>query len=387
MGNKRISLTQEEIELIEKHRDSALSTSRPRLNPDEQEIIKAYRRIEREADAMNIDPTNVRGGWIKTKDASLRFTNPLYSEGGVSNVDMLEMVKKAVSELELPKWEREHVKAGNKKALRGIISDCHVGMDSNSDGAMFGFEYNEKVFKKHLNEFFLSLSKEIDHHGVFDTIFIDDMGDGLDGYDAETTRGGHKLAQNMNNKQAWDVYVKNKLQTAIDIIELNGAENYVFRSVANDNHIGDVGYMANQAIKMVLERMYPEVTYHLIEKPVEHFVYGKHTFILTHGKDKALMTRNWPLHLNDKITNLIRQYIDHYAINTPYIHVDKGDLHRVGYDKDPKFDYRNYMSFAPPSSWIQNNFTSGYCGYSIQIIPKFSNEIQHSDIFFELKKV
>jgi hypothetical protein len=119
---------------------------------------------------------------------------------------------------------------------------------------------------------------------------------------------------------------------------------------------------------------------------MEHFQYGDHTFILTHGKDAKHMFKGLPYNLNDKATSFINDYIDHYNINTKYIHVEKGDLHRIGYDRTKKFDYRNYMTFAPPSAWVSHNFGDCYSGYSIQTIPKFSGEISHTDYYFDLKK-
>jgi hypothetical protein len=165
------------------------------------------------------------------------------------------------------------------------------------------------------------------------------------------------------------------------------AERYYFRNVTNDNHAGVFAWMAHRAIQIFCEQSLPNVEYILLVKPIEHFYYGKHCFLLTHGKDMRLMKRNWPLHITPAVENIIRDYIDHYEITSPYIHLDKGDLHTIGYDSRPKFDYRNFMSFAPPSSWVQSNFGVSYCGFSLQMIPKDSNEIEHTDIKFELKKL
>lgn len=381
---KKYSLSSEEIHIIEKIRGENLANSRPRLKPDEVDAIREYRRVRNESDSMGIDYKNVRGGWLKTKEVSLNFVNPDFADG-LSDNFVVSAIEKAVSEIKERSYNAP--KTNSKKALRGIISDAHVGMNPSGGDALFGFDYNEKIFKQNLDHFFSTLVKEIDYHGAFDTIFIDDLGDGLDGFDGQTTRGGHDLPQNMTNQESWNAYVNGKLESAVNIIELEAAKNYVFRNVVNCNHAGDWGWSANKAIQMVLAKMYPDVTYHLITKPIEHFEYGKHTFILTHGKDKGLMSRNWPLNLNDKVSNLIRQYIDHYEIRSPYVHVDKGDLHRVSYDRDPRFDYRNFMSFAPPSKWVMSNFGISYSGYSIQVISKDSNNIQHTDIFFDLKKI
>ena len=281
--------------------------------------------------------------WLKSKEVSLKINNP---QQVLDLDDITEAIKDGIEGVTKIKTTKPY--KTNKKALRAVISDAHVGMETDTEDSMFGFKYNEKVFKKHLSVVFDNIKDRIDTHGDFDLIIVDDLGDNLDGYDGETTRKGHKLPQNMSNKEGWKSYVKNKLNTCVNIVNLGASERYQFRSVSNDNHSGDWGYTANYAIKN--------------------------------------MFKNMPLHLNDKVSNIIRQYIDHYEIKSKYIHVDKGDLHQVGYNREPKFDYRNYMSFAPPSPWIQSNFGVSYCGFSIQIIPKYSNQIEHTDVFFDLKK-
>lgn len=327
-------------------------------------------------------PENWSYGWLKTKEASVFVRNQaeIMTLDDVTNV--IKDAVKNIKQIKLPK-----VSKTNKKALRAVISDCHVGMKSDGKEAMFSFEYNENIFNEHLGLLFQSISDKIDAHGDFDLIIIDDLGDGLDGFNGETTRGGHKLPQNMDNKEAWETYVFGKLETYVNIVKLNAAKKYIFRNVTNCNHAGDWGWTANMAIKMAIEQMFDNVEYILLDKPIEHFFYGEHCHLLTHGKDKSLMVRNWSLQLTDKIANLIRQYIDHHDIRSKYIHLDKGDLHSLGYAREPKFDYRNFMSFAPPSQWVQANFGVSYCGFSLQVIPKNSNQIEHTDIFFDMKRI
>lgn len=330
----------------------------------------------------NFVPTeNWSHGWLKTKEGSIFIRN---KEDEMSLDDVVSFIEDALAHIERVPIQR--VKTGNKKALRAIITDAHVGMNSNSEDALFPFKYDESVFKSHLNILFSHIQNKVDANGAFDRIIIDDLGDSLDGYNSQTTRGGHHLPQNMSNKQAWKVYVENKLSTCIKIVELNAAKKYQFRNVGNDNHAGDFGWTANTAIKMVLERMYENVEYIVTNRPMEHFVYGDHCHILTHGKDKSLQIKNWDKYLTPKIANLIRQYIDHHEIKSRFIHLDKGDLHQYGYDREPRFDYTNFMSFAPPSQWVQINHGISYCGFSIQIIPKHSNQIEHTNVFFNLEK-
>jgi hypothetical protein len=265
----------------------------------------------------------------------------------------------------------------------------HVGLEPNPGGtSLFAYEYNEAIFKQNLDKVFNSICKEHDNHGRFDILVIDDLGDGLDGWNGHTTRGGHPLDQNMSNEEMFRVFVEGKLALIENCIRAGIANEVIVRNVANDNHSGSFASIANMTIQMLLNRTYSQedVKFHILNRFMEHFQYGDHTFILTHGKDAKHMFKGLPYNLNDKATSFINDYIDHYNINTKYIHVEKGDLHRIGYDRTKKFDYRNYMTFAPPSAWVSHNFGDCYSGYSIQTIPKFSGEISHTDYYFDLKK-
>jgi hypothetical protein len=193
----------------------------------------------------------------------------------------------------------------------------------------------------------------------------------------------------MDNIEAFKTYVFGKLDLIERLHEAGIAHKVYIRNVSNCNHAGDIGYAANIAIQMIIERTYDKeaVEFYILEKFMEHFTYGDHAFILTHGKDKEYMKHGLPYKLDPKSIKFISDYIQHYDIASKYIHIEKGDLHQIGYDRTKRFDYRNFMSFAPPSAWSQNNFGDSYSGYSIQVIPKFSSEIAHTDYFFEFQKI
>lgn len=321
-------------------------------------------------------------GWLKTKEGSVFLRNE--EDLHLTQDDIKDAIAEALKSVKPVKVHA--VNSARKIALRGIITDAHVGMEPDTENAMFGFVYNERIFKKHLDKFYQSMATRLDRAGDVDKVIVDDLGDGLDGYNKQTTRGGHELQQNMSNKEQWRTYVFNKLETLQSIIDLGHAAEYEFRSVSQCNHSGDFGWTANMAIKMTIEQMYGNVTYTILNKPIERFVYGDHSHFLTHGKDVNMMKRNWPLKITDKISQIIHQCIDYTDCRSKYIHLDKGDLHQVGYDRNYKFSYQNYMSFAPPSAWVQANFGVSYCGYTIQEIPKHDNEIESTDVYFEMEK-
>jgi hypothetical protein len=341
--------------------------------------------LAKHCEERGIDITGVNLYWDKTKDYSVAVRlDKTESES------YLEEVRRIVESYNPDKVRNiEKVKIDSHKAIKATLSDMHIGLNPNPDNkSIFAYEYNEEIFKANIDKVFNSILKEYESNGRFDLLVIDDLGDGLDGWNGQTTRGGHKLEQNMTNEEAFRVFVEGKLTLIENCIKAGIANEVTVRNVANDNHSGSFASIANMTIKMILDRTYAQsdVNFYILEKFMEHFQYGDHTFILTHGKDSQYMFKGLPFELNDKATSFINDYIDHYDIKTKFIHLEKGDLHRVGYSRTKKFDYRNFMSFAPPSAWVQHNFGDCYSGYSIQTISKFSGEISHADYYFDLNK-
>lgn len=364
--------------------DSEIETLRKKIS---RKIIELeHSGLARECDTVGAPITGVSHYWVKT-DTHSTFVK-------VEDEERLQSILSAVSDI-VANYNPEKiqsiqkVKIDSPVAIKATVSDMHVGLEPNPGGtSLFAYEYNETIFKQNLNKVFNSICKEYDNHGRFDLLVIDDLGDGLDGWSGHTTRGGHPLDQNMSNEEMFRVFVEGKLALIENCIRAGIANEVIVRNVANDNHAGSFASIANMTIQMLLDRTYSkkDVKFYILNRFMEHFHYGDHTFILTHGKDAKHMFKGLPYNLNDKAVSFINDYIDHYNINNKYIHVEKGDLHRVGYDRTKKFDYRNYMSFAPPSAWVAHNFGDCYSGYSVQTIPKFNGEISHTDYYFDLKK-
>jgi DNA-binding Lrp family transcriptional regulator len=338
--------------------------------------------LEEECQTVGIPLNAVSNYWYKGKHYSIHAK--------ANELSYLQAIEDIIQDL--PKRKLKVLKTPKKKnliACKATLSDMHIGLDPNPGGrALFGYEYNAQIFCDNLNKVYNSILKEYNRYGKFDLLVLDDLGDGLDGWNGQTTRGGHVLPQNMDNVTSFKTYVFGKLDLIERLVEAGVANKIYVRNVSNCNHSGDFGYTANIAIQMILERTYHKeaVEFYILEKFMEHFEYGDHTFILTHGKDREYMKHGLPYKLDNKAIKFISDYIEHYGIRSKYVHVEKGDLHQIGYDRTKRFDYRNFMSFAPPSAWQQNNFGDSYSGYSIQVIPKHENEVSHTDYFFEFVK-
>jgi hypothetical protein len=345
--------------------------------------------LEEYCENQGLPMDKVSGYWHKGKyngvSMSVRVDNS-EEDQSITNEDIENCVKSVLKDYK--KITVDKSRKDNQSALKVVISDAHVGLDPNPDNeSLFGYEYNQDIFHDNMRKVFNHILKEYQDNGTFQVLILEDLGDMVDGYNKQTLRGGHHLPQNMSNKEVFDTCVKARYNLIRNLIECGVANKYIIRSVTNDNHSGDFSWMIHRTVQHMLDlSVDANIKHDILDRFMEHFVWGDHCFIVTHGKDKTHMKHGLPLVLNDKTVNFIQSYIDHHEINSKYIHVEKGDLHQLGYQRHTKFDYRNYMSFAPGSSWQQHNFGSSYSGFAMQVIPKFSNEIKHTDIFFDLKK-
>ncbi len=204
------------------------------------------------------------------------------------------------------------------------------------------------------------------------TLVIDELGDFLDGLGGETVRKNHKLPQNMNDKEVFDLGVAFKVKlvetllTDYDIIQCN--------NVTEDNHSGVFGYFVNQAVKFILEAKYPErVSVRNMKRFIEHYTIGNHTFILSHGKDSESLKFGFKPFLDTNQAEKIDQYCkEHKLYNGNLIEFSKGDSHIGLYDDTTSndFQYYNYPAFSPPSNWVKTNFKKSASGFKFYNIEK-----------------
>ena len=104
------------------------SKFRPRLKPDEAEILSQYRAIKRTANEMDINDQDVKHGWIKNKTASLFFKNPNFkTEDQQSFEAMKQEIIDSISNY-IPKYipiERDEVIEGHLLVIDP--ADIHIG--------------------------------------------------------------------------------------------------------------------------------------------------------------------------------------------------------------------------------------------------------------------
>jgi hypothetical protein len=237
---------------------------------------------------------------------------------------------------------------------RAVISDTHIGMEVNKDGySLYPGEWNEKEIFKTLEVFV----NEIIKNKKSNKLLIHELGDYLDGWDGMTTRGGHKLPQNMDNQKAFDVGLLFKIKMLDALFLVYDTIEVV--NICNDNHAGSFGYIVNSAFKTYAELKYGNsVKVTNQRKFIDHYIYENRCFILTHGKDEKSMKFGFKPKLDPVQIEKIKDYIDEYKLHNYIIEFSKGDSHQLLFDSttSASFEYQNFGAISPPSDWVKTNF-------------------------------
>lgn len=258
----------------------------------------------------------------------------------------------------------------NDKGLFLYLSDMHIG--ASNSGSQFETVYNSEILKGRMEMILKQVFELKQNYGYFESVYVVNLGDHLDGFNGETTRGGHALPQNMNNKEQFKTYLDTMIWFFKELYSIELSNNINFVSVGDDNHSGDFGYTANLALKYLFESKFEDLNFVLFEKYIEHIVYGKHTLIYSHGKDKHNMRNNLPLHLDAKTDTYFINYMKMNKIKPESCLVVKGDLHQYTTQVGKNFRYTNIPSIYGGSGWIEANFGYTQPAFVYQILDKNS---------------
>lgn len=237
---------------------------------------------------------------------------------------------------------------------RAVYTDTHVAMDVDKDGfALYEGAWNEQEIFKTLTIFV----NEVFKNQKSNTLLLHDLGDLMDGWDGYTTRGGHKLPQNMDNQKAFDIALLFKIRMAESL--LTKYEIIEIVNICEDNHGGAFGYVVNSAFKTYIEMKYPDnIKVTNQRKFIDHYIKGNKCFILTHGKDSKSLKFGFKPKLDPVQIEKIKNYIDEYKLWQYDIEFSKGDSHQLLFDctSSTAFEYQNFGAISPPSDWVKTNF-------------------------------
>lgn len=335
-------------------------------------------------DLSKYDVKRVKNSYWKSGESdnysvSVELTPKEFEEQTVSILESIEnVIKTNTIGFKLPKNNLQQ----SDSSINIYLSDIHVGAYITGEG-LYDITYNKEVLQDRLRRLFDKIIDHVSVFGKFKNIFLINLGDSLDGFNNQTTRGGHHLPQNMTNKEQFETYLSLMMNFCDSLISSNLCENFNFYSVGDSNHDGDLQYIVNRTLEIYLVHKYGKdvVNTQVFNKFMGHYQYEDHTFILTHGKDKINLKHGLPLTLNEKTENFINDYIYQNNIRTKYIHLIKGDLHQSATQYSRRFRYKNCMSIFGSSEWSMMNFGSGYCGTDIEILLS-NGSILEDRVFF-----
>jgi len=268
-------------------------------------------------------------------------------------------------------------KGFNNRCLNILLADDHVGAINVTNL----FDNPHVTYRDRL---LMILDEVADLGQEFDEVHIISLGDQLNGWNSQTTRGGHEV-KSKSNKEQFDEYVAARMEFYTNIFESGISQNYYVHDVENSNHSGlGMSYMANQALKLWIDAKYPWVIQESITDMVGGFQYGQHVVMFGHGKDEKFQIRPMPAVLNDK-TDLFLYDLAQNKGYSPYndsITFYKGDLHQHGLQNGKFGRYVNVQSLAGNSDYGDLNFGNTKGGALLEILQKDSYKITSQAIWF-----
>lgn len=263
----------------------------------------------------------------------------------------------------------------SEKAMFVYIADDHAGIDFKE--SLFENPYNGEIYYNRLDSL---ADKIILNKENTETLFIINLGDELDGFNKQTTRGGHSL-DSLSNKEQFDIYIKARKNFYDKVLMENKHKEVFVINVNNSNHSGnDYSYIVNKALEFYLQAKFPKVKFINQEKFIDSYTWGDHTFLLTHGKDEKYMKFGFPLNLNEKVDLWLMDYSKN--LKTKYISTIKGDLHAYSVNIGKSGRYINVPSICGGSNWIEHNYGSSSSGVLIEIVDKKDKNIISIPIWF-----
>ena len=239
----------------------------------------------------------------------------------------------------------------SKESIIIFLSDLHIGAYNEKFGFYQLPNYDKKEIKRRLDKILDKFAKK-----TFENVIVVDLGDSVDQYNKETTRGGHLLPNNMSDKEMSHLYLDCMEYFFKNLRSETSASSYCYYSIGESNHSGDFGWALNLALSYKLQQSGWNT--YVSDYPIDDFTVGIHKFIYTHGKDNTNQFKQFPLTLNPQTELYFANYIAEKKLNqnNDKIYVVKGDLHQYAYTSGKQFDYISVGSMYATSNYIAANF-------------------------------
>jgi hypothetical protein len=258
-----------------------------------------------------------------------------------------------------------------------LISDDHLGNMNILLPAWTKEQYQQRLS--------LIVQELMSYPEKFEEVHIVSLGDQLNGWNAQTTRGGHEV-KSLSNEEQFDCYVEGRKDFYDKLFTSGVAGKYFVHDLENSNHSGKgFSYMANKCLQYYLSAQYPSVKQISYKEPYGFIKLGINVIGFTHGKDEQFMMRPLPLKLDPKTDLMMYQKFDRKGFSpTKYnLTLYKGDLHSYSMDRGKFGRYINVPSIMGSTDYTELNFGPTPAGALIEIFTRDSKVIKRMEIFYD----
>lgn len=231
-----------------------------------------------------------------------------------------------------------------------LLSDCHVGAYNEPNGYLKLENYNESEIWRRLVKTF-----DVINYNKYKNIIVLNLGDSVDSYNKETTRGGHELPTIISNKEQSKLYLKimyNYFNTIKNSIK---NANIYYYCVGESNHDGDWGWINNIVLSERLKEL--GITSYISDNPIDYININNTSIVYLHGKNNVDQFRGFPLTLNKQTESWFNDFfVDcDFDLKKNKVIV-KGDLHQFAVTEGHNFQYISAPSLYGSSQYIVSNF-------------------------------
>lgn len=174
--------------------------------------------------------------------------------------------------------------AASSKDLYIYLSDMHIGANV-GENSLYDNNYDAKEVAERLQK----VLKAVYTKEGYDNIIVCNIGDSLDGSNNQTTRGGHYLPQNMDDKQQIQCFINVMVEFFVSLGAMPH-NNIYYYAVGESNHGGTYEYASQLALSKVLQQSGVVCT--VFDKFIGFFTHKNRTHIICHGKQFAHLSRN-----------------------------------------------------------------------------------------------
>lgn len=270
-------------------------------------------------------------------------------------------------------------KAPQPKLLTVVLSDDHAGM-VNTTNIYQQEDFTETTYANRL----LSLVREAKKMGTFAQVRVISLGDQLQGWNKQTTRGGHEVNA-VSNKDQFDFYTKARIAFYDALFSSSIGQEYHVDEIETSNHSGlGFSYMANQYLSMYLQARFPQVIHHSYLNSIDGISFGEHLIVITHGKEEKFQRRPMPYNIDDKTDLFIYDWASTMGINPTEASITlyKGDLHKFGLQMGKFGRYVNIPSIAGRSDYSDINYGNSRPGALLEVYEEGSDSIISKPVWF-----